>query len=277
MVPQLPDIPIIKIEDAHANKSLRSNPIRATLGEMRAGRETTGVWGAAEQLWKADSAQSPDSPSRSRIVDDQEVFRHDARSALASIRAGLWMLDKIHSTGDRARIATLIGAVDSEAERLQRLVDGDRNAVHRFDLHPVLENLAALYRARGLDTTIDSAVDAFVETSPDVLTEILSNLLDNVQTHAPGAAAHIAVDLTGDSCSLVVSDDGPGISPEIMRVATESGATTRPDGEGGVGLYAARRLAEGVGARLTIERSPSGTEVVIDLRSDSNSQVEAPA
>jgi len=227
---------------------------------------------------RVSEASGPPAKSAGRPLsgDREAIFRHDVRSTLASIRAGLWKVDRTHRAGAGEEVSALVRAIDAEAARLQRMLENAPTGVPSFDLVPLLEDLAQLYRARGLATSVVANGGSIVESSPDAVVEIVANLLDNVETHAPGATAQLRVHACAGGFTVVVADDGPGMSPDVFDAAFEKGVTTRADSTGGVGLFAARRLAEDVGARLTIERSNSaGTEVVIDLRGESNLAMEA--
>jgi len=93
--------------------------------------------------------------------------------------------------------------------------------------------------------------------------QVLDALLDNaVKFTPPGARIEIGV-ATGElagrgAIAFRISDRGPGISPEHLADLFEpfrqaDGSATRTVGGLGMGLATARRVAEHMGARLTVE------------------------
>ncbi len=93
------------------------------------------------------------------------------------------------------------------------------------------------------------------------LRQVLEHLLENAVKYAPSDTA-IEIDwrLEEGIVRLEVTDEGPGIPPEwrdriFEPYARHETATARGSG---IGLYAARRLAESMGGQLWCEPAPSG-------------------
>ncbi|MEZ4446163.1 MAG: hybrid sensor histidine kinase/response regulator [Polyangiaceae bacterium] len=110
-----------------------------------------------------------------------------------------------------------------------------------------------------------------VRITPTDLTRVLLNLLMNAAQAlrrtdrvAPGTIEVDAV-MTATSVSIVVSDDGPGMSPDVLDKATKEFFTTRVDGSG-LGLTQCRRLTERAGGTLKLEsRQGQGVRVTVML------------
>jgi signal transduction histidine kinase len=80
-----------------------------------------------------------------------------------------------------------------------------------------------------------------------------------------GGAIDITVTADGQSASLIVSDDGPGIAPEVRAALFEPGITTKPGGWG-IGLALARRIVEDVhGGRLVLRNVQRGAAFAAEL------------
>jgi two-component system sensor histidine kinase RegB len=64
-----------------------------------------------------------------------------------------------------------------------------------------------------------------------------------------------------------VTDQGPGMSPEVARRAGEPFFTTKPPGKGmGMGLFLVRLVAEKLGGTLRLESEPGkGTRATLEL------------
>ena len=101
-----------------------------------------------------------------------------------------------------------------------------------------------------------------IAVDPRHLSQILRNLCDNAFTHGQRATAPARVMLRaacvahGESVSISVLDDGPGVPEEHVRVLFDPFFTTSSSGTG-LGLYAARELAEANGLRLEYIPGPT--------------------
>jgi signal transduction histidine kinase len=110
-------------------------------------------------------------------------------------------------------------------------------------------------------------VHADPERLEEALTEIATNACEAVGAGGTLRLASLRSDGVHDRCSnflaLVVADDGPGMSPDVCRRATETFFTTHPpQGGRGLGLSLASGFARQSGGRLVIDSAPgAGTEV----------------
>lgn len=107
---------------------------------------------------------------------------------------------------------------------------------------------------------------------PDHVTQIAMNLLLNAadalaeRTSGEGTVT-IATSAAGPFVRLRVSDDGCGMTPEVLERAFEEAFTTKPAGRGsGIGLFMCKTLIERGGGRIAIASVPGqGTHVDVDL------------
>jgi two-component system sensor histidine kinase KdpD len=104
---------------------------------------------------------------------------------------------------------------------------------------------------------------------PPRLRQIVEHLIENAVKYAP-AETTIAVDwaLVEGVVQLGVTDEGPGIPDEWRERIFEPYARrdTHTARGSGIGLYAAKRLGESMGARLWCEPArPHGARFVVAL------------
>ncbi len=102
-----------------------------------------------------------------------------------------------------------------------------------------------------------------------LLRQILEHLVENAVKYAP-PATRIAIDswLEEGVVKVAVTDEGPGIPPEWRERIFEPYARrdTHTARGSGIGLYAARRLAESMSARLWCEPAvPAGARFVVAM------------
>ena len=79
-------------------------------------------------------------------------------------------------------------------------------------------------------------------------------------------AGQIAIAASRDSAfaRLAVSDDGPGLPPEVAEQAFDAYVTTRPRPDSvGLGLPVARAIAEAHGGTLSVEPAGTGASFVL--------------
>ena len=108
---------------------------------------------------------------------------------------------------------------------------------------------------------------ASVRRSAPELAEALLNLVDNaIEVTRPGGHVRVVhtTDDAGTQC-FAISDEGPGMSPELTRDAGRRPVrSSKPNGSG-VGLVLARRVVESQGGHLDVVSSTEGTTVRVML------------
>ncbi len=99
---------------------------------------------------------------------------------------------------------------------------------------------------------LEWALEALVRNSVDALS-------------GRGGTIEVSVFSEGRTAQLIVSDDGPGVAPEIRATLFEPGVTTKAGGWG-IGLALARRIVEDVHrGRLELRSTNSGATFVAEL------------
>jgi signal transduction histidine kinase len=205
------------------------------------------------------------------------LVTHELRTPLAVVRAYTDLLaeepeleagQESRDPARRDRRAGWYRAAMEQVERLDRLVDSILASVRVVpdkpaDLVPtdvpaavgdVVKELAPLLRNHQVE--VAGGVPLFALADPTRLRQILEHLVENAVKYAPPATRiSLAWHMVDGSVRVSVSDEGPGI-PEEWRervfepYARRETATARGSG---IGLYAARRLGESMGARLWTE------------------------
>jgi len=213
---------------------------------------------------------------KSALVDS---VSHDLRTPLATIRAAAGSLaDPTIDLSDEDR-RQAAGAIDAEADRLNRLV-GDLLDMSRIQGGALVADIEVI----PLDELVVPAVQRVrlaasnrsieVELAPDLpsvradaalLDQVVSNLLENAVRYAgPDATIRLRGEATADATvSLVVEDDGPGVPNEALpRLFDRFYRVARPS-EGprrgfGLGLAVVKGLVEAMGGTVTAARGDMG-------------------
>ena len=248
-------------------------------GIVEKGRMQLEAEERADELKKIDDA-------RAELI---ALVTHELRTPLAVVRAYTDLLAddppldgrESRDPDRRARRAGWHRSTMEQVERLDRLVDSILASVRvgpepEPDLQPTdvgevvkeaAVELAPLLARHRLE--LREGIRLFALTDPARLSKILEHLVENAVKYAPPDTS-ITLDwrMAEGGIRIGVADEGPGIPEEWRERIFEPYARreTRTARGSGIGLYAARRLAESVGARLWCEPADGhGARFVIAL------------
>lgn len=101
--------------------------------------------------------------------------------------------------------------------------------------------------------------------------ELSEHILDIAQNSVAAGAAHLTITLTqaGSTLTVVIEDDGRGMTPELLAAALDPFTTTRTTRSVGLGLPLYRMTAEQTGGSLNVESAPGqGTTVTAVFHTD---------
>ena len=176
--------------------------------------------------------------AQSRQQQKQELIAgmsHDLKSPLTSIRAYTeGLLDGVAKDEQtQARYLQTIYAKETELETLvNRLFSFAKLDLSEAPAKPealeisgTFAEIAAGFEAEGLDVRLDDLPDETVMADRELLSRCMSNLLDNSRKYG---ASHVVIsaDISGDTVSISVSDDGPGVEASQLEKIFELGYRT---------------------------------------------------
>jgi PAS domain S-box-containing protein len=134
---------------------------------------------------------------------------------------------------------------------------------HVVPLEDVIRSTVDLVRRTNAHKGVE-LVDAYdhsavaVNASPNQLKQIFLNLMANARQAMPnGGTVRVGVHREGDFAVATVTDDGPGIEPDVLERIFEPFFTTkRFTGGTGLGLSVSLGIAEAHGGTLTVTSEP---------------------
>ncbi len=193
---------------------------------------------------------------------------HELRTPLTSVLANLELLAE-SLQGDHGEAAR---AALRSSRRMRRLV-ADLLLLARTDIGRVVSRepcdiAQIVVEAAGelgpVSADHEIVLDvhpAIVEASRDELHRLTINLLENALRHTPPhTKIHVSTAYAGGQATLIVEDEGPGVSPELVGTLFERfvrGAGDR-GGSFGLGLAIVKAVAESHGGSVTLEPSGEG-------------------
>lgn len=202
---------------------------------------------------------------------------HDFGNILSSISGNLHLLEAADADDARHLHTRLRSALDlgvSLTERLLAFARKQHLEPQVTDIGLLIEGMADL-----LEIAVPSSVSmefeipsepVLVRVDPGQLESAVLNLCINAG-QAIGGAGHIQVCVTGeDEAKLSIRDNGSGMSPEVLRHATEPFYSNRDDGSGtGLGLSMVDGFVHQSGGCLTLtsqtDHPHQGTTVTLSF------------
>jgi len=202
---------------------------------------------------------------------------HEFKTPLAGAKGAIELLSDHAATMSESERVHFLTVVASSVDRLEllvrRLVDFARADMMRpvpsapVALAPILERLAADYRKRGLDVIV-MADGVVIDLAAEAVEIVISNLLENSLRYAgPGARVTIEAVRDDAGATVIVTDNGPGISEGNAERIFEPFFTTKRDRGGtGLGLSTVRAIITSAGGSIAlINPSPQGAAFRIRL------------
>jgi len=235
-------------------------------------RTEVGRVGAALNVLLAHVETSLEARHRSEQQVRQFVgdASHELRTPLATIH-GYAELSR-RTPDDPAALSTALAKVETEADRMSRLVE-DLLLLARLDSGRPLERAEVDVTRLLLESVADARVVAPSHTwqldLPDEpvgvtgdeqrLHQVVTNLLGNARHHTPpGTTVTASASVTEDGVQMTVHDDGPGLPDGLRPNAFERftrGDTSRTRASGGAGL--------GLSLVSAITQAHGGTAAVV--------------
>lgn len=223
------------------------------------------------------------------------IVAHDLRAPLISLRGLAAQLNRRYASRLDERGHEIIRQLGSEAARLSKLIGdvmtyatagAELTARRQIDVGLMLEAVWTRLEEMGLAASAvltRSQETCLVWADPTALERVFENLLGNALIHrAPDRApeVHVEWEITPDTVTIHVSDNGLGITPEDLPHVFElfyRGRNVNPEGSG-LGLAIVKRIVEASQGevRCTSNRRHGTTFSISWPRTSSPGQPDSP-
>ena len=223
---------------------------------------------------KRAEAKLLEQQTLARLGEMAAVVAHEVKNPLAGISGALQVISsRLPVDGsDRAVIGDILKRIGSLNNMVQDLLLFSRPrapAVSPTGIGALLSETAAVVRR---DPALANVRVDINDENPTLRIDreqmriVFQNLLLNAAQAMDGhGTIEIHVETGPQSCQVSVSDEGPGLSPEVSEEMFEPFFTTKHRGSG-LGLPTARRIAEAHGGELTARNRPGqGAVLVVSL------------
>lgn len=206
---------------------------------------------------------------------------HELRTPLAALKTHAQVaLRATDEAGRRASLENLVTGADRAAHLVEQLLtlarlDPEAGIAQseRFPLAPlarqVLAEQASSALAKNIELELDAPAEGPVQGKPAMIAILLRNLVDNAIRYTPaGGTVRVAVEESGNTVTLTVTDTGPGIpAEERQRVFDRFYRVLGNEAPGsGLGLSIAKRIADLHRAGLALEEGEDGHGLKVAVR-----------
>lgn len=259
--------------------------VRVTPKDIVSGSEVGRVGSALNQLLNhvgaaLDARQAADEKIRRFVADAS----HELRTPLATVRAYAELSRREYSTAP-ADLRRNIDRIESETIRMTALVD-DLLLLARIDTEPELEHSEvdlseivadAVRDARAIRPENRWLIDmdeepVVVDGDHDRLRQVVVNLLTNARIHTPAGTTVTASlhRLDEGELSFEITDDGPGIDPQLLpsifeRFVRADDSRSRRAGSTGLGLAIVRAIVEAHHGEVSVTSETGRTSFRVRL------------
>jgi two-component system OmpR family sensor kinase len=231
--------------------------------------------------------------SETRVRQFVADASHELRTPLASIR-GYAELTRRSREVAPPDIAYAMSRVESEADRMTTLVE-DLLLLARLDAGRPLEAAEVDLSRLVVDVLSDAHVagpdhrwhldlpndPVLVIGDQARLHQVLANLLSNARNHThAGTNVWIALSAQGNTASVKVADDGPGIPPDLVgdifeRFSRGEQSRSRAAGSTGLGLAIVNAVLNAHHGSIAVNSKPGRTVFTVCLPMHANHQADA--
>ncbi|MEE4302952.1 MAG: ATP-binding protein [Wenzhouxiangella sp.] len=202
---------------------------------------------------------------------------HEVKNPLTPIQLAAerlaWKLEPALETDQRDLLKRATTTIRAQVDALRRLVDnfGDyarpaRLKAEQVDPRRIINEVVDLYASGNMPIHFDVSAPASplpLTADPGQLRQLLINLVRNSQEAHPEGQPRIVIELAAasrqgsDGVELVLRDDGPGFSTDVLARIFEPYVTTKPRGSG-LGLAIVRRIVEDHGGNISVANAEDG-------------------
>jgi two-component system nitrogen regulation sensor histidine kinase NtrY len=204
------------------------------------------------------------------------VISHELNNSLAPIsslsHSGKLTLSRIKTAvngaqEDWSKLELILNTIGERASHLKDFIEGYAQfsrlpspKIQSFDLHAILARMSEQqgFLLEGVDRQLDVQLDQ--TQFEQVLINLIKNARDASGDHG---IIRLLINRGAHSLQVIVADNGPGMTEQVMQQALLPFYSTKQEGTG-LGLPLCREIVEAHGGQLSIRNGVgSGLEVIL--------------
>ncbi|MCI0353244.1 MAG: DUF4118 domain-containing protein [Acidobacteriales bacterium] len=251
----------------HLSSRLRQTVVHTEVQQQQIEQIAGDFKRASVRAAQADSFQKSEQ-LKTALLD---AVTHDLRTPLTSIKAAI-------STVRGAEIPSegrdeLFEVIEQEADRLNRFIQGMMDLAQleagrlRLDSRPVsaeeiiedaIVRAEPLLNRRAVEVNVDSNLPP-LNVDPRLISQVLFALAENAAKYSDhGSRISIAAQCDGELAHFTVTDEGPGIAPELRNQLFQKFARAGQGSGFGLGLAIARGIVQAHSGRIWVSGGTNG-------------------
>ena len=218
-----------------------------------------------------------DVTNRRKVLQEKDDFisvaSHELKTPIASLKAALQLLEKLHHNISPEMLTKLVAQSNKSMNKLTDLVESllnsNRISQGRFPMHKTKFKIGDLIHecchhirnAEGRVITFEGDQHLEVDADVQLIDQVIVNLVNNAVKYAPESKEIIiSVQGEGEFAKVSVTDFGPGIPTDkqpyiFRRYYRVDNAGARFSGLG-LGLYICSEIVEKHGGEMGVESKP---------------------
>jgi len=256
-------------------KDGRMLPVRLSVGELtiRGEKKFTGILHDLSARVQMEE-QLREQAALVRLGEMAAVIAHEVRNPLAAVRGAIEVIGRRLPQGSReaAVTADIVGRIDTLNQLVTDLLLFARPPKPRplaMELPTLLGVTTSLLGQdpahHGIRVEMSGSVPPILGDSELLKIVFVNVLINSAQAMKGTGTIRISLTSTETMARIVVSDEGPGIAPEVRDKLFVPFVTTKSRGTG-LGLSTVKRLVEAHRGEIHVDCPPSGgTSVTILL------------
>jgi len=201
------------------------------------------------------------------------ILAHDIRAPLATLKGHATALLANFRQWDASMLEEFLSAIDRSTDQLIHQVERSlaltRVESGRLGLRPEAVEPGemirdAVDRISGSIGPVELELDLpddlpTIRADSGRMEEVLINLIENAARYSPpGKPVRILARKVDALLQLSVTDEGPGVPPDMQDEIFKKFARDEVEGGTGLGLFIARRIVEAHGGQIWVESPPEG-------------------
>lgn len=203
---------------------------------------------------------------------------HEIKNPLTPMKLGVQQLERRVMAPDvdvaeiRERVAVLSTVLQGQIDLLTRIADEfstlarlPQGALEPQSLRRILEQVSELLQQPRLGPVLEMIGDEQVQCDADQMVRLFQNLVLNAQQAVGADGGEVTIVVHRQPLRVVVVDNGPGMSADVMERIFEPRFTTRGSGSG-IGLAIVKAVADRHGFGVHCDSAPGmGTRMTVVL------------
>jgi PAS domain S-box-containing protein len=203
--------------------------------------------------------------AESRAAFLHSLLRHDLGNSLQVSKGFLEVLEDEEIPDDHQRyVDRSLGAIDDAIELIENVrtlnrIDGSES-LRPVNVAGAIESAVERHQTLRdeMDVTVQTDIESASVMGGKLLTEVFANLIENALVHSNADRLAISTDVSEETVSVRIEDDGVGLPEDEKERIFERGYSRGESSGSGLGMYIVNQLVDTYEGDVTVGKSDRG-------------------